>query len=132
AGVPIDLVVRGMCCLRPGVEGISDNIRVRSVVGRFLEHTRVYYFENGGSPELYGSSADWMERNFFRRVEVAFPIRDPRLRARLLRELDAYLRDNTQAWLLHSDGAYRRAEPGEGEAPFSAQQALLEDLAEEL
>ncbi|KPV41170.1 polyphosphate kinase [Thiohalorhabdus denitrificans] len=132
AGVPIDLVVRGMCCLRPGVEGISDNIRVRSVVGRFLEHTRVYYFENGGSPELYGSSADWMERNFFRRVEVAFPIRDSRLRARLLRELDAYLRDNTQAWLLGSDGAYHRAEPGEGEAPFSAQQALLEDLAEEL
>ncbi|MFA9459963.1 polyphosphate kinase 1 [Thiohalorhabdus methylotrophus] len=132
AGVQIDLVVRGMCCLRPGVEGISENIRVRSVVGRFLEHTRIYYFENGGSPELYGSSADWMERNFFRRVEVAFPIRDPRLRIRLLRELDAYLRDNTQAWLLDSDGQYRRAEPAAGEAPFSAQQALLEELAEEM
>jgi polyphosphate kinase len=132
AGVEIDLVVRGMCCLRPGVTGVSETIRVRSVVGRFLEHTRIYYFENGGEPEVYGSSADWMERNFFRRVEVAFPVRDPELRRRLLRELDLYLRDNTQAWVLESDGSYRRLQPEVGEEAVSAQETLLEELAEEL
>jgi polyphosphate kinase len=119
-----------MCCLRPGIPGVSDNIRVRSIVGRFLEHTRVYYFENGGQGELYGSSADWMERNFFRRVEVAFPLRDPEVRRRMLLELDYYLCDNVQAWILQSDGTYVRTQPGEGETPFSAQMALLEDLGE--
>ena len=128
----IDLVVRGMCCLRPGIPGVSDTIRVRSVVGRFLEHTRVYYFAAGGAEEIFGSSADWMERNFFRRVEVAFPVRDPELRARMLRELDLYLRDNTQAWVLESDGSYRRLQPGEGEEAVSAQDTLLAELAEEL
>jgi polyphosphate kinase len=129
AGVSIDLVVRGMCCLRPGVAGVSDHIRVRSIVGRFLEHTRVFYFANGGDEELFASSADWMERNFFRRVELAFPIKDEELGQRVLRELEYYLADNCQAWLLQSDGCYQRATP-DGETPFSAQQALLEELAE--
>ncbi|HKL76873.1 MAG TPA: polyphosphate kinase 1, partial [Gammaproteobacteria bacterium] len=130
AGVEVDLIVRGMCCLRPGIPGVSENIRVRSIVGRFLEHTRVYYFENGGEHELYGSSADWMERNFFRRVEVAFPLRDPELRKRMLLELDYYLCDNVQAWILQSDGTYERMQPGPEETAFSAQMALLEDLGE--
>jgi polyphosphate kinase len=132
AGVAIDLVVRGMCCLRPGIPGVSDTIRVRSVVGRFLEHTRVYYFAAGGAEEIFGSSADWMERNFFRRVEVAFPVREPQLRDRMLRELDLYLRDNTQAWVLESDGSYRRLACADGEARVSAQETLLEELGEGL
>ncbi|PSQ91484.1 MAG: RNA degradosome polyphosphate kinase, partial [Proteobacteria bacterium SW_6_67_9] len=124
-GVAIDLIVRGMCALRPGVAGVSDNIRVRSVVGRFLEHSRVYYFARDGEPEVMLSSADWMERNFFRRVETCFPVADERLRARLIGELEAYLADNTQAWLLQTDGSYRRVQPGEGEKPYLVQQALL-------
>jgi len=130
AGVSIDLIVRGMCCLRPGVEGISENIRVRSLVGRFLEHTRVYYFAGGGQPQVWLSSADWMERNFFRRVETCFPIENRRIRERLVRELESYLADNTQAWLLSSDGRYERAVAAEGEEPYSVQQALLAEAAE--
>ena len=129
AGVEIDLIVRGMCSLRPGVAGVSERIRVRSIIGRFLEHTRVYHFGNDGAAEVYLASADWMERNFFRRVEVAFPVLDPDLKARVLRDLDYYLRDNCQAWVLGSDGQYRRLTPGD-ESPFSAQQALLAELAE--
>ncbi len=129
AGVRIDLVVRGQCCLRPGVPGVSDNIQVRSIIGRFLEHTRVYCFDNGGDPEVYCSSADWMDRNFFRRVEAAFPIRDPDLRARVIEELAMYLRDNVQAWSLHDDGSYVRVSEA-GAEPFCAQAALLAALAE--
>jgi len=132
AGVSIDLIVRGMCCLRPGVEGISENIRVRSIVGRFLEHTRVYYFENAGQPQIWLSSADWMERNFFRRVETCFPIENRRIRERLVRELESYLADNTQAWLLGPDGRYERAVPSGDEEPYSVQQALLAEAAESL
>jgi len=132
AGVSIDLIVRGMCCLRPGVEGISENIRVRSLVGRFLEHTRVYYFAGGGQPQVWLSSADWMERNFFRRVETCFPIENRRIRERLVRELESYLADNTQAWLLGPDGRYERAVPGDNEEPYGAQQALLAEAAESL
>lgn len=132
AGVSIDLIVRGMCCLRPGVEGISENIQVRSLVGRFLEHTRVYYFAGGGQPQVWLASADWMERNFFRRVETCFPIENRRIRERLVRELECYLADNTQTWLLCPDGRYERAVPGEGETPYSAQQALLSEAAESL
>ena len=132
AGVSIDLIVRGMCCLRPGVEGVSENIRVRSIVGRFLEHTRVYYFENGGQPQVWLSSADWMERNFFRRVETCFPIENRRIRERLVRELESYLADNTQAWLLGPDGRYERAVPSGDEEPYSVQQALLAEAAESL
>jgi polyphosphate kinase len=128
AGVQIDLIVRGVCALRPGVAGVSDNIRVRSILGRFLEHSRVFYFENGGTPEMYCSSADWMERNFFRRVEVAFPVTRPEHRARILRDLDAYLKDNVQAWLLSANGAYTLAVPGE-DAPLSAQSDLLSRYA---
>src|SRR6201986_3120778 len=97
AGVKVDLIVRGICALRPGLPGVSENITVRSVIGRFLEHSRVFYFENGGAPELYCASADWMERNFFRRVEVAFPITRDTHRVRILQDLDLCLRDNVQA-----------------------------------
>lgn len=107
AGVKIDLIVRGMCSIRPGVPGVSDNIRVRSTIGRFLEHTRVFYFENAGKPEVWLSSADWMERNLFRRVEVAFPVRDEKLRKRVIRELKGYVSDRVQSWELLSDGSYR-------------------------
>ena len=128
AGVPIKLIVRGACALRPGLPGISDNIRVRSIIGRFLEHSRVYWFANNGEPEVFGASADWMERNLLRRVEVAFPILDPQLAERVVAEcLDHYLADNTQAWQLDADGSYARLLPGEA-MPHSAQQHLLAKL----
>lgn len=114
AGVQIDLIVRGMCSLRPGVPGLSDNIRVRSIIGRFLEHHRVMYFHNAGEPDLYLSSADWMERNLFRRVEVAFPVLDKKLRERIIEQLHSYLADTAQSWLLQADGSYRRPEIIEG------------------
>jgi polyphosphate kinase len=129
SGVEIDLIIRGICGLRPGVTGVSDNIRVRSIIGRFLEHTRVFYFENAGEPEVFASSADWMGRNLFKRVETCFPIESKKLKERVIRNLEMYLKDNTQAWLLQQDGRYVRAERGE-EEPFSAQQALLEEYAE--
>jgi polyphosphate kinase len=128
AGVKIDLIVRGICGLRPGLPGVSENITVRSIVGRFLEHSRVFYFENGGDPELYCASADWMERNFFRRIETAFPIKRRAHRERILKDLDVYLSDNTQAWQLGSDGVYRRHTPG-AEAAVCAQEKLLEVYA---
>lgn len=128
-GVKIELIVRGACCLRPGVPGLSENISVRALVGRFLEHSRVYWFGNGGKPETYCSSADWLERNLLRRVETCFPILDPALAERVYREeLDTCLRDNTQAWLLSADGSYRRIEREPSEAPHSAQTALLNSL----
>ena len=128
AGVQIDLIIRGVCCLRPGVPSVSDNIRVRSIVGRFLEHTRVYHFHNNGADEVFASSADWMDRNLHKRVETCFPIEEPELKARVLEELDYYLKDNTQAWVLETEGSYRRLTPGDAE-PVSAQQSLLESLA---
>lgn len=128
AGVRIDLIVRGICSLRPRVAGLSENIRVRSIVGRFLEHSRVYYFLNGGNEEFLCSSADWMDRNFFRRTEVCFPIRQRPLKERLRRDLQLFLDDNCQAWELHGDGLYERVTPGD--APrISAQEFLLEELA---
>jgi polyphosphate kinase len=123
AGVKIDLIVRGVCAVRPGIPGVSENIRVRSIVGRFLEHSRVFYFENGAAPEMYCSSADWMERNFFRRVEVAFPIQREAHRERILRDLETYLRDNCQSWQLGSDGVYTRV--AHGEPALHAQNDLL-------
>ncbi len=129
AGVKVDLIVRGICALRPGVRGISDNIRVRSIVGRFLEHSRVYYFHNDGQPDLYCASADWMERNFFRRIEVCFPVEDKGHRERILQDLEIYLADNVQAWELQADGTYTRLSPGDGPA-LNAQQTLLERYAE--
>ena len=143
AGVDIDLIIRGVCVLRPSMPGISERIRVRSVLGRFLEHSRVWWFANGSAhgpqaggqhdkvvrredpAELFLSSADWMDRNFFRRVEVAVPVLRPTHRARILRDLGAYLADNTNAWLMREDGTYVRAVPAAGEAPFTAQTFLL-------
>ncbi len=125
AGVRVQLIVRGVCALCPGIPGVSENITVRSVIGRFLEHSRVYWFENGGAPELYLSSADWMERNFFRRVEIAFPVLREQHRDRIFRDLEAYLADNVNAWELRSDGTYQRVTPGT-DAPREAQQMMLE------
>ncbi|WP_035568553.1 polyphosphate kinase 1 [Litchfieldella anticariensis] len=124
AGVECDLIIRGMCCLRPGVPGISENIRVRSIVGRFLEHTRVFYFHNDGKPEVWASSADFMERNMFHRVETCFPLLDKKLAARVRKDLETYLVDNCQSWLLQPDGSYIQQHPGDG-APISAQETLL-------
>jgi len=123
AGVEIDLVVRGACTLRPGVEGLSDRIRVRSIVGRLLEHSRVFIFENGGQPEVWAASADWMDRNLFRRVETCFPVEDPLLSQRIIAELDTFLQDDRNAWLLGPEGAYTRAESVQG---LSAQQTLMD------
>jgi polyphosphate kinase len=124
AGVKIDLIVRGVCALRPGVPGVSENISVRSIVGRFLEHSRVFYYENNGEPEVFCASADWMERNFFRRVEVAFPIRRKEHDERIVRDLHFCLSDNSQAWMLQPDGHYQRLKPGK-DTPRSAQMELL-------
>ena len=127
-GVRIDLVVRGMCCLRPGVPGVSHNIQVRSIVGRFLEHSRIYYFGNGGDEQLFLSSADWMERNLDKRVETCFPVEGKKLITRVKKELESYLTDNTQAWLLQPDGRYQRITPFGNANPRNAQAALLEKL----
>ncbi len=126
AGVKVDLIIRGICCLRPGVKGISENIQVRSIIGRFLEHTRVFYFHNNGNPHLYCASADWMQRNLFHRVEACFPIEEKRPRDQIIKlGLLNYLSDNSQAWILQADGSYRRAKAGNAK-PRSAQQILLE------
>jgi polyphosphate kinase len=130
AGVKIDLVVRGVCALKPGIEGLSQNIRVRSVVGRFLEHSRVFYFQNDGAEDVYLASADWMSRNFFRRIELCFPVLDPALKRRVIREgLQPYLDDNCQAWEMSSDGGYERQKPRRGGRRRSAQEELLYTLA---
>jgi polyphosphate kinase len=129
AGVKIDLIVRGACCLRPGVEGVSENIQVRSIIGRFLEHSRIFYFHNSGEPLVYCASADWMERNFFRRVETCFPIEDAAQQKHVINEgLTIYLNDNSQAWLLQSDGHYKKVKQGSAK-PRCAQQMLLEKLS---
>jgi polyphosphate kinase len=130
AGVYIDLIVRGICCLRPGIPGISERIRVRSVIGRFLEHSRCYYFHNGGEEELYCASADWMDRNFFRRIEVMFPILNRDLKRRIIGDLDIYLADNSQAWELIADGSYNLLRPAADAPTVSAQTKLLAELAE--
>jgi polyphosphate kinase len=129
AGVKIELIIRGICNLRPGISGVSENIQVRSIVGRFLEHTRIVFFNNDGDNEIYCGSADWMERNLFSRVEVCFPVLDPLLRERVLKEgLLPYLSDNTQSWQLQSDGSYKRNKPGNAR-PRIAQNILLEKLS---
>jgi len=128
AGVTIDLIVRGICSLRPGVPGLSDNITVRSILGRFLEHSRVYYFLNDGDEEVYCASADWMERNLMRRNETCFPVRQKALRQQLKRDLELYLADNSDAWILHGDGSYERLSPTDSE-PLSAQDTFLEMLS---
>ncbi|QBE62009.1 polyphosphate kinase 1 [Pseudoduganella lutea] len=128
-GVKIDLIVRGACTLRPGVPGLSENIKVRSIIGRFLEHTRIYYFRNDLAHDVYLASADWMSRNLFRRIEVAFPVLDRALKRRVMAEgLNPYLKDNTNAWELESDGHYQRRKPRGKQQPFSAQQYLMKTL----
>ncbi|MCX7147344.1 MAG: polyphosphate kinase 1 [Sulfuritalea sp.] len=128
AGVTVDLIVRGVCSLRPGVKGLSENIRVRSVVGRFLEHHRIFYFHANGKQNIYLSSADWMERNFFRRIEISFPVLEPKLKRRVLKEgLKPYLADNSQAWEMDASGEYR-IKPTR-RARISAQELLLADMA---
>ncbi len=129
AGVKIDLIVRGVCALRPGVPGLSENITVRSLVGRLLEHSRIFYFFNDGAEDVYLSSADWMDRNFFKRIELAFPITDKRLKRRVLDEgLRALLADNTQAWAMDADGHYTRKKP-RGNRVVNAQTLLLTRLS---
>jgi polyphosphate kinase len=129
SGARIDLIVRGMCCLRPGIAGVSHNIQVRSIIGRFLEHSRAFYFLNGGDEQLYLSSADWMERNLDKRVEACFPLEGKKLITRVKKELEAYLADNTQAWVLQSDGRYLRLQPSGNQNPRNAQALMVEKLS---
>ena len=129
AGVKVDLIIRGICCLKPGVKGLSENIHVRSIIGRFLEHTRVFYFENDDKPEVWAGSADMMKRNLLRRVETCFPIESKKLRQRIIDDLNVYLADNSQAWILSDNGRYQRVERSEDEETISAQMTLLKSLA---
>jgi polyphosphate kinase len=131
AGVKIDLIVRGVCALRPGIPGVSENIRVRSIIGRFLEHSRIFHFYNGGAQDIYLSSADWMQRNFFRRVEVCFPVLDAKLKKRVIKEgLEPYLKDNCQAWEMDAEGNYRRKCPRSGSKIACAQMQLMQELSQ--
>jgi polyphosphate kinase len=118
-----------VCALLPGIPGLSENIHVRSVIGRFLEHSRIFYFLNGGAHDVYLGSADWMERNFFRRIEICFPVLDPKLKKRVIAEgLKPYLKDNCQAWEMDASGHYHRKTPRRAR-PYSAQQVLLSQVA---
>ncbi|MFO0960666.1 MAG: hypothetical protein U0800_25060 [Isosphaeraceae bacterium] len=133
AGVRIDLIVRGICCLRPGVPGVSENIRVRSIVDKFLEHSRIFYFQNGDQPEVYLSSADWMPRNFRRRVETMFPIEDSRLHHRVVDGiLGVVLADNAKARQLQPDGNYTRVAPLPAGVPAVRSQVEFQNMAREL
>jgi len=132
AGVQIDLIVRGVCALKPGIPGVSENIRVISIVGRFLEHTRIFYFHNNGEENLYLSSADWMYRNFFRRIEVCFPILDAKAKKRVMKEgLEPYLKDNLNSWEMLPDSTYHQRPARRGSA-FGAQQFLIAEFGHDL
>jgi polyphosphate kinase len=124
--VRVRLAVRGICCLRPGLKGTSDNIEVVSVVDRFLEHSRIFHFRNGGDEEVYLGSADWMPRNLDRRVELLFPVQSPPCRRKVLDALDAVFQDNVKARRLSADGSYKRRRPAKGEDPFRSQQRLYD------
>ena len=125
-GVHIDLLARGICCLRPGVPGVSENIRVISILDRFLEHSRIYYFHNGGNPEIYTGSADWMPRNFKKRAEILYPIENTDLKSRIINEiLLTYLNDNVKARIMQPDGSYLRVKPKDGEKPIRSQSELI-------
>jgi polyphosphate kinase len=129
AGVKVDLIIRGVCALRPGVKGLSENIRVRSIIGRFLEHSRIFYFRSDGGHAIYLSSADWMDRNFFRRIEICFPVLEAKLKKRVLTEgLNVYLKDNSQAWEMDGEGNYDLETSRRGKK-LCAQEALLTELA---
>jgi polyphosphate kinase len=126
AGVRIDLLVRGVCCLRPGLPGISENIRVTSILDRFLEHSRIYYFHNGGDPEIYSGSADWMPRNFVSRAEIIYPIENTELKSRIINEiLTTYLNDNIKARIMLPDGSYIRVKPKDNQEPIRSQSVLI-------
>jgi polyphosphate kinase len=126
AGVQIELIIRGICCLRPGIEGLSENINVVSVIGRFLEHSRIFYFHNDDDELFYIGSADWMPRNLDRRVEALVPVEDPPLRSELAALLEVCLKDNRQAWEMRSDGTYVQRQPGPDEAEISTHELLME------
>ena len=131
AGVQIDLIVRGMCALRPQVAGLSDNIRVRSIIGRLLEHSRVYYFFNEGKEDVFIASADWMGRNFFSRIETATPIEQPALKQRVIEEgLTFALHDNIKAWEMHGNGSYTRIQAGSEQEQIGLQETLLQRYAQ--
>ncbi len=131
AGVKIELIVRGVCALRPGVAGLSENITVRSIIGRFLEHTRIFYFRNDLAHDVYLASADWMDRNFFRRIEVCFPVLDEKLKKRVLDEgLRSYLKDNVQAWEMDCNGFWHRKMPARSSTKTCAQATLLQELGQ--
>jgi polyphosphate kinase len=132
AGVKIELIVRGICCLRPGIKGVSENIHVRSIVGRFLEHSRIFYFRHGGAENLYTGSADWMQRNLNQRVEAVFPIEDERLKRKIMTILDLMLRDNVKARELQADGTYIRVKPKKGKKRLDSQERQLEMSAQRL
>ena len=127
AGVKIQLNVRGICCLRPGVPGVSDNIHVVSIVDRFLEHSRIFHFKNGGDEEVYLSSADLMPRNLDRRIEILFPVESPEAKPKVMRALDAAFRDTVKARVLQQDGSYRRAQAASGEEPYCSQIELFRE-----
>ncbi|MDQ1265504.1 MAG: polyphosphate kinase [Bacteroidota bacterium] len=127
-GVKINLLVRGICCLKPNIPGISENIEVRSILGRFLEHSRIFYFKNGGNEEFYLSSADWMSRNLHKRVELMFPVYDVKLRERLRSMLELYWKDNLKSWRLMYDGHYKRIKPAESDELFCAQDYFLDEI----
>ncbi|MCZ6564929.1 MAG: phospholipase D-like domain-containing protein [Gammaproteobacteria bacterium] len=128
AGVKIQLIVRGTCCLRPGLAKVSENIEVRSIIGRFLEHSRVYWFHNNGEGKVFCSSADWMGRNFFRRIEVCWQIEQTAMRDRIINDLKQYLKDTQQAWILQTDGSYIPAKSKDC-TTYSAQETILHQLA---
>lgn len=131
AGVKVDLIVRGVCALKPGIPGVSENITVRSIVGRFLEHTRIFYFYNNNEENVYLASADWMYRNFFRRIEVCFPLLDPKIKKRIIKEgLEPYLKDNLNAWEMLPDSNYKQRSARRG-YEFSAQQYLMAELGQD-
>ncbi|MGL5511605.1 MAG: RNA degradosome polyphosphate kinase, partial [Microcoleaceae cyanobacterium] len=126
AGVKVDLIIRGICCLRPGVAGLSENIQVISIIGRYLEHSRIFYFYNQGEEEVFIGSADWMPRNLKRRVEAITPIQDPDLLKDIEEVLGIMLSDNRQAWELQSDGSYQQRQPGIDSPELGSQQVLME------
>jgi polyphosphate kinase len=132
AGVQIDLIIRGMCCLLPGIDGVSENIRVISIVGRYLEHSRIFHFHNNGEEEVYIGSADWMQRNLDRRVEAVTPVEDPACAEALEEILHVLLADNRQAWELQSDGSYIQRQPAADEPERSAQVVLMERYSQDL
>jgi len=129
-GVMVDLIIRGTCCLRPGLPGVSEKIRVRSIIGRFLEHTRVYYFHSNGEENIFCASADWMDRNLFRRVETCFPIAEPGMKQRILNDLELALQDNAGAWELQPDDSWVRQKARKGTEECSVQKVLLQQLAD--